>query len=59
MKDLRVWWVFACDNYYPSSGNGNLHSTYFTEEEARAVAKLLEDKYDRVDVENISRHLYV
>ena len=67
---MKVWWVLAWEQYYPSSELGNVHSTYATREEAVAVAEQLKIPWDaangepyrycpeNVEVVNISNMLF-
>jgi hypothetical protein len=57
---IKRFWVLAWYDYYPSSGLGNVHSTWETMEEAdREVQRLkdnatLGDHYDNIRVYDVS-----
>lgn len=55
---MKVWWVLAGDNYYPTIDN--FVASFFTEEEANEYAKnekLANDKFDWYCIVNISERL--
>jgi hypothetical protein len=58
----KVWWVLAWNDYYPSSGLGNVKKTFSTKSEAREYAERLEAgegyaDYDNVEIVNVSDYL--
>jgi hypothetical protein len=60
---MKIWWVLAWEQHYPSSGLGNVYSTHETEEEAKDVADTLKARnptnYDYVEVVNIKELGYI
>jgi hypothetical protein len=62
MEELKVWWVLAWNDYYPSSGLGNLRETFSTWSEAHDYAGFLRSNdswssYDNVEIVNVSDYL--
>jgi len=57
---MKVWWVYAWDQYYPSSCLGDLVHTFATYAEAYVCADGLRDSgnYNYVDIVDISDRLY-
>jgi len=57
---MKVWWVYAWNQYYPSSCLGDLIDTFVTEAEAAVFADDLKDtgNYSYVEVVDISDRLY-
>jgi len=56
---MKVWWVYAWNQYYPSSCLGDLIDTFATAAEADASADSLKDSgnYSYVEVVDISDRL--
>lgn len=54
-EDLKLWWVFAGEQYYPSSALGDLKGTFHTEPEADTFAATL--TRDWVKVEFVGRYV--
>jgi hypothetical protein len=57
---MKVWWVYAWNQYYPSSCLGDLIDTFATAAEAEVFADGLKDtgNYSYVEVVDISDRLY-
>lgn len=55
--DLKVWWVFGIDQYYPCGGLGDLKGTFETEKEADWYANKIDTDFDNVEVLDISSRL--
>ena len=51
---MKVWWVFAYDQYYPSAGLSDVKNTFATEEEAQAYVDELQSTCDYVRIVNVS-----
>lgn len=55
---MRIYWVLAWNQYYPSGALSDVESTWSTMEEAEARKKQLQDDpecyYDYIDVEDVS-----
>lgn len=57
MESLKIYWVVADGEYYPSAGLESVRGTFEFEEDAIDFAKSLEEEYDWVDVIDISSRL--
>ena len=53
LLDLRIWWVFKNENYYPSYGLDDLQKTFKTKAEAIEFAKTIEEESTKVQIINI------
>lgn len=51
---MKIWWVFAIEQYYPSGGMDDLKGTFETEEEAKEFSKKYVKDYERVEIINIA-----
>ena len=59
MSDLKLYFVYAGDQYYPKIAMGDFIDSFKTIEEAEAYAKILEDdpNIDWVRVVDISYYI--
>lgn len=57
MKNLKVWWVLAWDQYYPKGSLDNVRSTHSSFEEAEGEISALRAAFDNVEIINISDKL--
>ena len=55
---MKVWWIIANEEYYPSEGLEDFYASFETEEEARSLVTILEHSSDlHYHVINIAGYL--
>jgi len=59
ISELKLWWVYCYDNYYPSPELGDVRGMFYTEDEAIQYAAECrrECRYDYVEVEYIGKRI--
>lgn len=50
---MKLWWVYAGDDYYPTKVTGDLKDTFETEWEADDYASTLKFAHDWVEVKYV------
>lgn len=50
LSNLKLWWVYAGDQYYPQSALGDLQGTFYTEVDADEFAATFASTQDWVKV---------